>query len=225
MQLAIKPRIDDELSLPAEGSPFAACPIAAASLIGVLGILLCIGLTLAEGFWPSREALRFQDLLTGRLVSAEPVIDTDFVEMDRQGCYGACPIYKVRIQANGEVSFVGRQFVCREGEFKQKIDVIQARRLLVALRSIDWRVAEAAPHIPDAETVGLRFALVSGERAFSYQPNQFGSFPRVPATVDDVAALGRLVPKWRVGDDGPHCKAENGLTYTVPPWWLGYSQR
>jgi hypothetical protein len=59
----------------------------------------------------------------------------DFAELSRSGCYGTCPIYTVRISANGDVSWKGRMYVNAIGERRATIKAEEARALLERFRT------------------------------------------------------------------------------------------
>ncbi len=59
----------------------------------------------------------------------------DFVELFRSGCYGSCPVYTVRISANGDVAWKGRMFVNATGERHATIKAEDARALLERFRT------------------------------------------------------------------------------------------
>jgi Domain of unknown function (DUF6438) len=42
--------------------------------------------------------------------------DTPVIQLERTPCFGRCPVYRVAISASGRVSFVGKNFVARQGE-------------------------------------------------------------------------------------------------------------
>ncbi|MDL5032588.1 DUF6438 domain-containing protein [Pelomonas sp. APW6] len=190
------------------------------SLIATLGLMLCVALVSAEGLWPTRDEARFQQHLRGEGPGAEPVADTDFVEMDRVGCFGACPTYTVRVHATGEVRFLGHAFVCRKGEAVQQIGALQARRLLAALRSIDWSAASPVDLIPDAEVVALRLRLGTRSVALDLQPAMHGHLRGIPAAIERVAEVGRWLPTWSlVPPGGPLCAGAPGEAPRAPSWW------
>jgi TonB family protein len=59
----------------------------------------------------------------------------DFVELFRSGCYGSCPVYTVRISANGDVAWKGRMFVNATGERHATIKAEDAHALLERFRT------------------------------------------------------------------------------------------
>ena len=54
----------------------------------------------------------------------------DFVELSRSGCYGTCPSYKVRVAENGDVNWIGDEFVDAVGERHSSIPLGAAHALL-----------------------------------------------------------------------------------------------
>lgn len=70
-------------------------------------------------------------------VPAEVAAD-DYVEISRSGCYGSCPEYTVRVQADGRVSWDGGSYVEAKGKRESSIDSKVARDLLERFRSRDF---------------------------------------------------------------------------------------
>jgi hypothetical protein len=62
----------------------------------------------------------------------------DFAEVSRGGCFGTCPIYSVRVQADGSVAWNGGGFVEVVGKRKSSIDANIARDLLEEFRTKDF---------------------------------------------------------------------------------------
>lgn len=60
---------------------------------------------------------------------------TDFVELRRSRCFGACPAYTVRIQADGQVGWMGDKFVQAVGPRSKLVSPDTARPLLEKFRA------------------------------------------------------------------------------------------
>jgi len=43
------------------------------------------------------------------------------ISLERKGCFGSCPIYKVTLKRDGSVVYVGKDFVKRRGTFRGKL--------------------------------------------------------------------------------------------------------
>src|SRR5437016_278368 len=62
--------------------------------------------------------------------SAQAIPRDTLITLERTGCFGPCPIYKLKITADGSVTFEGRQFVKHIGRTRAAISRQQVRRLL-----------------------------------------------------------------------------------------------
>ncbi len=216
------PILDEGDGMAASGHGLFLRPPLAASLIAGLGLALTIALVSMEGFWPSRDELHFQQRIRGELPGAERVPDTAYVEFERAGCYGTCPIYTVRVAASGEVQFSGERFVCRTGAASQQIDPLAARRLLAGLGAIDWHALKASMALPviDAEVVRVRLVLGSQVSEAVYQPTIHSYGSQLPAAIERVAGLSAWLPVWSEIPPGrPMCAGEAGGAGHVPRWW------
>jgi hypothetical protein len=60
------------------------------------------------------------------------------ITLERTVCYGTCPSYKITIEANGAVTFEGRQFVKTVGSVKSTISQQRLRELLAAFDKIGY---------------------------------------------------------------------------------------
>ncbi|MEO7580852.1 MAG: DUF6438 domain-containing protein [Massilia sp.] len=69
-------------------------------------------------------------------VQAAP--DFDAVSMRRSACYGSCPVYSIRIEANGDVTFTGEKYVRVKGVHKSTISRDDVARLAAAFRQAQF---------------------------------------------------------------------------------------
>jgi hypothetical protein len=60
------------------------------------------------------------------------------ITLERTGCFGPCPEYKLTISADGTVTFEGRRFVKKVGTVKSVISKEQVRELLAAFMKINY---------------------------------------------------------------------------------------
>lgn len=151
-----------------------------------------------------------------------PVPEGAFVEFERAGCDGACPVYTVRVAASGDARFDGGRFVCRFGVASQRIDAVAARRLLGALGAFDWRAVQASMAHPmsDAEVVRVRLVLGTQVSEARFRSAVHGYATEVPAVIERVAGLGRWLPTWSgMPPRGPRCAGEDDSPPQVPGWW------
>lgn len=68
-------------------------------------------------------------------VPSQALRDSDFVELQRGGCLGSCPVYSLRIQANGEVTWKGDYWVNTEGAASETVSSRRAKALIEEFRT------------------------------------------------------------------------------------------
>jgi len=92
----------------------------------------------------------------------------DFVELERTQCFGACPVYTVRIHADGRVDWTGRS-VRNTGPTTSSIRVVDARALIEKFRTSGfWSLCEKfGGHAEDAPTVVTTLGLGGHEKKVS----------------------------------------------------------
>ena len=64
----------------------------------------------------------------------ESIEKNDFISLERTMCLGTCPVYSVKIYADGRVEFIGRHFVSVFGEQYYRIPIDKASRLFDFVR-------------------------------------------------------------------------------------------
>lgn len=62
----------------------------------------------------------------------------DMVLLQRTGCFGTCPIYKVAVFGNGIVTYEGKANTDYEGKYIGQIDLDEAKKLFTRIHSLDW---------------------------------------------------------------------------------------
>ena len=77
--------------------------------------------------------IQFSDSRSRRSVSLLRIESFDRIVLERSGCYGSCPIYKLAVSGNGEVTFEGKDFVNMKGEVTDRISDRQLGDLVEAL--------------------------------------------------------------------------------------------
>ena len=73
---------------------------------------------------------------TTLLLSVKP--DLVVIELERQGCYGICPIYSLHIVGDGQVSYEGQRFVQTEGVQSTRIGPGQVQDLVNTFENIHF---------------------------------------------------------------------------------------
>ena len=123
----------------------------------------------------------------------------DFVELSRSGCYGTCPIYTVRISANGDVSWKGRMFVNATGERRTAMKAEDARALLERFRTPQfWSLCSSyARSITDSSTIETHVEIGGQSKTVA---NYADSAPAWVADLEDAIDDAANTHQWRHGD-------------------------
>lgn len=123
----------------------------------------------------------------------------DFVELSRSGCYGSCPIYTVRISANGDVTWKGRMFVNATGERHATIKAEDARALLERFRTPQfWSLCGSYTRmITDSSTIETQVEIGGQSKTVS---NYADSAPAWVADLEDAIDEAANTHQWRHGD-------------------------
>jgi hypothetical protein len=82
----------------------------------------------------------------------------DYVELQRSRCFGSCPVYSVRVRADGQVSWDGKEYVRVMGEATDQIAPEAAKNLIDKFRAAGfWSLCDsytrAVTDVPTAITV------------------------------------------------------------------------
>jgi hypothetical protein len=76
------------------------------------------------------------------MVSASPSLPTytpyQSITLERTGCYGECPMYKVTVAANGKVNYEGKDFVKVKGKAQTSLTTAQVKTLEKAIAKVKF---------------------------------------------------------------------------------------
>jgi Domain of unknown function (DUF6438) len=76
------------------------------------------------------------------ITSAAPSLPTytpyQSITLERTACYGECPIYKVKISANGKVNYEGKDFVKVKGKAQTSLTTAQVKTLEKAIAKVKF---------------------------------------------------------------------------------------
>ncbi|HEV2834737.1 MAG TPA: DUF6438 domain-containing protein [Pyrinomonadaceae bacterium] len=64
--------------------------------------------------------------------------DDILITIEREECFGGCPVYSARIYADGTVVYVGKRYVKTKGERRSKISQETIQRLINYFKRIDY---------------------------------------------------------------------------------------
>jgi len=123
----------------------------------------------------------------------------DFVEVFRSGCYGSCPVYTVRISADGDVAWKGRMFVNATGERRATIKAEDARALLERFRTPQfWSLCGSYTRMTtDSSTIETHVEIGNQSKTVS---NYADSAPGWVAELEDAIDEAANTHQWRHGD-------------------------
>jgi len=163
-----------------------------------------VTLLAAWGFFHIRNGLRGRKGCTWFFEKGpdpNTVSATDYVEFERWGCFGPCPIYVVRIQANGAVRWRGTKFIAVLGDRTASVDPSGAKALIRSFltggfwslcSSYEQQVSDSASWITTVH-IGSR-----EKRVLNYARSAPAWLDELDAKVDVLADTHR----WRHGDPG-----------------------
>ncbi|HEU4953676.1 MAG TPA: DUF6438 domain-containing protein [Gemmatimonadales bacterium] len=75
------------------------------------------------------------------------------VTLEREPCFGTCPVYRVSLDGGGKVDFVGTRFVSREGADTSRVPADEVVRLVDSLDAAGY-FALADQYVPDSPACG-----------------------------------------------------------------------
>ena len=94
---------------------------------------------------------------------------TTRVTLERGPCFGTCPVYRVSLDGQGRVDFVGTRFVRREGADSSRVAPEQVGRLVDSLDAAGY-YALADQYVSDSPACG-RYATDAPTVTTSVQSN------------------------------------------------------
>lgn len=87
-------------------------------------------------------------LLTPSLVLRGQSVPADFaVSLERMSCFGTCPVYSVRVDATGRVTYVGRNHVRVSGQQTKQISSSDVAALAATVERIGFFELDDRYHI------------------------------------------------------------------------------
>lgn len=79
------------------------------------------------------------------------------ITLERTACFGSCPVYKVKIFADGKVVYEGKKFVKRKGKIQARITKAEVQRLVSEFNNLNYLNLEdeynpGGPNCPEGWT-------------------------------------------------------------------------
>jgi hypothetical protein len=134
------------------------------------------------------------------------------VSLERDTCYGSCPAYRLEIDTDGTVRYVGRSDVCKD-EAVDRLPAAKLAELRTAIaRSGFAHAREDCCDCPVSDSPTIRLTVADPPPAKTIIDSG-GDCPGAPTTVRDLAeAIDTIVgvERWIGvrGEDGRHCPGD-----------------
>jgi len=146
-----------------------------------------------------------------RPTSAPVLTKFDVVTLQRTACYGQCPIYSVEVRSNGEVKYVGEEFVKVKGARQTSMPVANIELLAAAVRHVRFEQMQekyqfeqdGCVSLPtDHPSISISVTTAGVKKTVVFYTGCHG--PNVPAedlmwlanTIDVMARTGPLINQW-----------------------------
>jgi hypothetical protein len=109
------------------------------------------------------------------------------LEIDHTGCFGTCPVYRVRVTNTGEVEYEGKKFVHKVGRVTASLYPVDVAPLFEWLRHHPalYGASTNHRHGEDTEEITYRFHLKNGQSVVVESDVGFSS--------DDLWVLSHIV--------------------------------
>jgi Domain of unknown function (DUF6438) len=132
-------------------------------------------------------------------VPGDALSSADIVELHRGACFGPCPVYSVRISADGSVAWIGQGSVRRVGKASGQIAADKAKALIEKFRTVEfWSLCEGySQGITDLATYLTTVRIGGVSKTVSDYADSAPAFLRkLDLEIDALADTHR----WRHGD-------------------------
>jgi hypothetical protein len=137
--------------------------------------------------------------------------DSTVISLERTGCFGWCPAYRVSLYGSGRVEYVGKQYVCEFGPRTATADPREIRRLLDAMLAAEFDALSSdqgwpVPDRPIFSTTLLHNGRISAVRHFGDGPRWLTAMEdEIDRIADTEQWLPMLVRPWE-----PYCLTTDG---------------
>lgn len=155
-----------------------------------------------------RLVLLFAMILACRLPGSAVALQADGaalrIVLEREACFGDCPVYRLTIEGSGVVTFEGRGAVLVEGIVRARIDPARVAALAARFRAANFQGLRDSYSGPGSDAPTYRLTFAEGARA-KIVVDYLGTRAGMPAVVTE---LQRLVDetgearRWIEGDEG-----------------------
>jgi len=132
---------------------------------------------------------------------ADPDLSTVVIALQRTGCYGTCADYRVELRGDGEVRYLGKEFVLVRGEHRWHVDPSAITPLLDLLRRANYFALKGFyvygvtdfPTYVTRVSVGDRHKFVLDYAAYLQDARGSPDDPQMPPVVTEIEeAIDRI---------------------------------
>jgi hypothetical protein len=177
-------------------------------------LMLGFGLWLAADtdlFADSRAELAWDRAIRSPIDRSSP-LSSDSIEiiLQRSNCFGGCPVYQLRIGADGHVDYYGRHYVCAFGEHTSRADPYAVRHLVQAMEAAEfYRLGSPVGLIPDAQVTTVSLAHEGRSNRVRFVDDEYDMLVEIADRIDGLANAAQWLPtpstSWQ-----PECKRRDG---------------
>lgn len=121
--------------------------------------------------------------------------DSSFIRLEKQECYGTCPVYIITIYGTGKVEYEGKKHVKRVGKFKKELFFQEINQLFNAYECanfFDFNREYDEPDLQDLPTTYVTFK----HRGFEKRIKDYYNAP------EELKHLEKMVEKIAESEEG-----------------------
>lgn len=140
---------------------------------------------------------------TRRVNSPELGRDEVAITLQRQGCFGACPVYEVTIRGDGRVRFNGLGNVLLHGVREYSIPVERVDRLIAQFRAADFWALDSRyqARVTDSPTYELTFAVGRRSKTVTDYVGHLVAMPDAVRVLEDAVDEAADTSRWIHGNE------------------------
>jgi len=146
--------------------------------------------------------------LSGAVPPNQPLSADDYIELERTACFGTCPVYSVRIYADGKIVWHGNSYVNSRGAMTTQVGSRESRALIDKLKAAGfWGLCNSySQMVSDFPTTLTRLHIGNAEKQVSNYANSAPTWLQdFEIAIDAFADTHR----WIHGD--PRLETVNGV--------------
>ncbi|MEJ1096016.1 DUF6438 domain-containing protein [Pseudoxanthomonas sp. CCNWLW206] len=144
------------------------------------------------------EQVREEELPEKSIPLPDVPLEEVHISLERTGCYGTCPSYRVDIYGTGRVVYCGSRYVDVQGEHEFFVPKDEVRRLVASLRDKNlWSVrSEYNAPITDNPTYVLTLRMGKQSKTISDYVGEMVGMPATVSQFEDEVDKAARTDKW-----------------------------